>query len=86
MYEIGARISTETVMAGIHWGGFMAGGSDAGYLGPSYFMNKGVILVTFNYRLGIFGKFAKNLRTEIQWDLFQGFYPRWMTQHPEIWA
>nr|ATS94112.1 juvenile hormone esterase [Dendroctonus rhizophagus]UUB32783.1 carboxylesterase COEF1 [Dendroctonus rhizophagus] len=49
------RIRTQTVMAAIHWGGFMAGGSDAGYLGPNYFMNKGVILVTFNYRLGIFG-------------------------------
>ncbi|ENN83180.1 hypothetical protein YQE_00461, partial [Dendroctonus ponderosae] len=48
-------IQTETVMAGIHWGGFLAGGSDAGYLGPNYFMNRGVILVTFNYRLGIFG-------------------------------
>lgn len=49
-------------MVGIHWGGFFAGGSDAGYLGPEYFMDYNVILVTFNYRLGIFGMDTKLTR------------------------
>ncbi|CAG9765612.1 unnamed protein product [Ceutorhynchus assimilis] len=43
------------VMVFIHWGGFIAGRSTTGYLGPEYFMDKDVILVTFNYRVGPFG-------------------------------
>lgn len=42
-------------MVFIHWGAFVAGRSTAGYLGPEYFMDKDVVLVTFNYRLGPFG-------------------------------
>ena len=37
----------------IHGGGFLFGaGSD---MGPSYFMDEDIILVTINYRLGVFG-------------------------------
>lgn len=43
-------------MVFIHYGGFFAGTGNSDYLGPEYFMDKNVILVTFNYRLGVFGK------------------------------
>ncbi|KAL1513661.1 hypothetical protein ABEB36_003045 [Hypothenemus hampei] len=43
------------VMIYIHWGGYFAGGSTTNYLGPDYFMDRKVVLVTFNYRLGPFG-------------------------------
>lgn len=43
-------------MVFIHWGGFLAGKGTSDFLHPSYFMDKNVILVTFNYRLGVFGK------------------------------
>ncbi|KAJ8920752.1 hypothetical protein NQ315_004892 [Exocentrus adspersus] len=43
------------VMVFFHWGGFFAGRGTSDYLGPDYFMEKDVILVTFNYRLGVFG-------------------------------
>lgn len=33
----------------------MAGSGDDSFLGPSYFINEGVIVVTMNYRLGAFG-------------------------------
>ncbi|XP_050305672.1 juvenile hormone esterase-like isoform X2 [Anthonomus grandis grandis] len=42
-------------MVFIHWGAFIAGASRGGYIGPEYFMDKDVVLVTFNYRLGPFG-------------------------------
>lgn len=44
------------VMVFIHWGGFFAGRGTSDYLGPEYLMEKDIILVTFNYRLGVFGK------------------------------
>lgn len=43
-------------MVFIHWGGFLAGRGTSDYLGPEYLMDKDVILVTFNYRLGPMGK------------------------------
>ncbi|KAK9872877.1 hypothetical protein WA026_020229 [Henosepilachna vigintioctopunctata] len=46
------------VMVFIHWGGFFAGYSGSEYLGPEYFMDKDVVLVTFNYRLGVLGFFS----------------------------
>ncbi|CAL8125605.1 unnamed protein product [Orchesella dallaii] len=42
------------VMAWIHGGGFTFGDGFQ-YYGPRYFMDEDVILVTFNYRLGVFG-------------------------------
>lgn len=44
------------VMVFIHWGGFLAGRGTSDYLGPEYFMDEDVVLVTFNYRLGVMGK------------------------------
>jgi juvenile-hormone esterase len=46
------------VMVFIHWGGFLAGRGTSDYFGPEYIMDKDVILVTFNYRLGVFGFFT----------------------------
>jgi len=42
------------VMFWIHGGGFLAGHS--GLFGPEYFMDNDVVLVSINYRLGLFGK------------------------------
>ncbi|KAJ3655564.1 hypothetical protein Zmor_014687 [Zophobas morio] len=46
------------VMIFIHWGGFFAGRGSSDTIGPEYIMDKDVILVTFNYRLGVFGFFS----------------------------
>lgn len=42
-------------MAFIHGGAFMFGSSGVEFYGPDYFMQKDVLLFTFNYRLGVFG-------------------------------
>lgn len=50
------------VMVFIHWGGFFAGRGTSDYLAPDNFMDTNVILVTFNYRLGVLGTiFGQNL-------------------------
>ncbi|XP_058807483.1 juvenile hormone esterase-like [Phymastichus coffea] len=43
------------VMVWVHGGGFMFGSGDDANFGPDYLLRKDIILVTFNYRLGIFG-------------------------------
>ncbi|CAH0557021.1 unnamed protein product [Brassicogethes aeneus] len=43
------------VMVFIHWGALITGRGSSDILGPEYLMDKDVILVTFNYRLGPFG-------------------------------
>ncbi|KAF5277750.1 hypothetical protein FQR65_LT03730 [Abscondita terminalis] len=48
------------VMVFIHYGGFFAGTGNSDYIGPEYIMDKNVILVTFNYRLGVFGFLSTN--------------------------
>lgn len=49
--------STEklAVMFFIHGGGFHEGSGDDLIHGPDFLINDNVILVTFNYRLGVFG-------------------------------
>lgn len=44
------------VMIFIHGGGFMYGTSGSETYGPDYILKKNVILVTINYRVGIFGE------------------------------
>lgn len=44
------------VMFWIHGGGFLAGNGGPGVFGPEYFMDKDVVFVSFNYRLGLFGE------------------------------
>ncbi|KAF2893771.1 hypothetical protein ILUMI_12400, partial [Ignelater luminosus] len=48
------------VMVFIHQGGFFAGSGNSDYLGPHYFMDKDVVLLSFNYRLGVFGFLCTN--------------------------
>ncbi|KAJ8673051.1 hypothetical protein QAD02_004312 [Eretmocerus hayati] len=50
-------------MVFIHGGGFIFGSGDDLYLRPDYLMRKNIVLVTFNYRLGIFG--FLNLEDEV---------------------
>lgn len=44
------------VMFWIHGGGFFFGTGNSEYYGPEYLVAQDVVLVTFNYRLGILGK------------------------------
>jgi len=43
------------VMVWIHGGGFYAGSGDASFYGPDYIVQKDIVLVTLNYRLGVLG-------------------------------
>ncbi|KAF4526357.1 hypothetical protein B566_EDAN014095 [Ephemera danica] len=51
-----------TVLVWVHGGGFFAGSGDTELYGPDLLLDHDVVLVTFNYRLGIFG--FLNLGTE----------------------
>lgn len=42
----------------IHGGGFHSLGSSSNWLGPQYLLDQDIVLVTFNYRLGILGFFS----------------------------
>lgn len=46
------------VLVFLHGGGFSGGSGDALFYGPEYLMEKGVLLVTLNYRLGPIGASA----------------------------
>lgn len=48
--------SLKPVMVFIHGGGCLTGSGDDLLYGPDYLMRKDIVLVTFNYRLGVFGK------------------------------
>ncbi|KAB0797635.1 hypothetical protein PPYR_08628 [Photinus pyralis] len=48
------------VMVFIHYGAFFGGTGRSDYLGPEFFMDRKVVLVTFNYRLGAFGFLSTN--------------------------
>ena len=43
------------VMVFIHGGGFVSGTGDSTFAGPSFFMDKDVVLVSVSYRLGVLG-------------------------------
>ncbi|KAJ8680687.1 hypothetical protein QAD02_016474 [Eretmocerus hayati] len=43
------------VMVWIHGGGFVSGDGNDGLYSPDYLMQKNIVLVTINYRLGVFG-------------------------------
>ncbi|XP_049853094.1 juvenile hormone esterase-like [Schistocerca gregaria] len=43
------------VMVWIHGGGFFSGSGNADIHGPEYLVEHGVVVVTFNYRLGVLG-------------------------------
>ncbi|KAG5347377.1 SASB hydrolase, partial [Acromyrmex charruanus] len=42
----------------IHGGGFIIGSGDAAWYGPDYIVQKDVVLVILNYRLGVLGTFS----------------------------
>lgn len=44
-----------SVMVFIHGGGYQEGSSSEAFYGPDFLMDKNIVLVTFNYRLGPFG-------------------------------
>lgn len=51
------QFTTKTpVMVWIHGGAFMHGSSGTEMYGPDYLLQKDIIFVSFNYRLGAFGK------------------------------
>lgn len=43
------------VMVWIYGGGFVVGGSEYDVYGPDYLLENEIVVVTFNYRLGMFG-------------------------------
>nr|AAC36245.1 carboxylesterase [Anisopteromalus calandrae] len=45
----------QPVMFYIHGGGFIFGSGNDFFYGPDFLMRKDIVLVTFNYRLGVFG-------------------------------
>ncbi|KAJ4426243.1 hypothetical protein ANN_27055, partial [Periplaneta americana] len=45
------------VMVFIHGGGFTSGSGKAYSYGPLYLMDKDVVMVAMNYRLGVFGEY-----------------------------
>ncbi|XP_037044089.1 esterase B1-like [Bradysia coprophila] len=47
--------SKRTVMLFIHGGAFVEGSGNDNFYGPDFFINEDVVLVTLNYRLGVFG-------------------------------
>lgn len=44
------------VMFWIHGGGYVSGHGGSSLYGPDYLMDKDVVYVSINYRLGLFGK------------------------------
>ncbi|KAJ8714295.1 hypothetical protein PYW08_007915 [Mythimna loreyi] len=53
----GARLP---ILVFIHGGGFAFGSGDADLHGPEYLVSKKVIVITFNYRLNVFGFLSMN--------------------------
>ena len=53
-------------MVWIYGGFFKAGFSDSYFYGPDFIIEEDVVLVTFNYRLGAFGKTAKHNTPDFQ--------------------
>lgn len=49
--------SRAPVMFWIHGGGFQHGNGNDDNFGPDYLLAKNVVLVTINYRLGVFGEY-----------------------------
>lgn len=58
MIENGEKLP---VLFFIHGGGYGEGSGNDEYYGPDFIIEKHVILVTFNYRLGVFGLMSLNL-------------------------
>lgn len=48
------------VLFWIHGGGFVSGSSSRELYGPEFLIEENIVLVTINYRFGIFGNFFFN--------------------------
>ncbi|XP_050353906.1 juvenile hormone esterase-like [Nymphalis io] len=63
-YEAGLSEKEEDpglpILVFIHGGGFAFGSGGTGLYGPEYIMHKDVIVITFNYRLNVFGFLSLN--------------------------
>ncbi|XP_063243003.1 juvenile hormone esterase-like isoform X2 [Bacillus rossius redtenbacheri] len=55
-----SKVNLLPVMVWIHGGGFTSGSGNAPLFNPDYLVGKGVVLVTFNYRLGVLGFLGLN--------------------------
>lgn len=53
------------VMFWIHGGGFTMGSSNTDIYGPEYLITGDIVLVSLNYRLGIFGKYLQHFNNII---------------------
>lgn len=56
-------------MVWIHGGAFMRGSSSVEWYGPDYLLQKDIVFVSFNYRLGPLGKinmFAKVIQMHLR--------------------
>ncbi|XP_063895851.1 juvenile hormone esterase-like [Helicoverpa armigera] len=48
------------ILVFIHGGGFQSGSGDTDLQGPEYLVSKGIMVVTFNYRINVFGFLSLN--------------------------
>ncbi|XP_035449629.2 juvenile hormone esterase-like isoform X3 [Spodoptera frugiperda] len=48
------------ILVFIHGGGFQSGSGDTDVHGPEYLVSKGIIVITFNYRINVFGFLSLN--------------------------
>ncbi|XP_058065095.1 bile salt-activated lipase-like, partial [Anopheles bellator] len=71
------------VLVFIHGGGYSAGFGDEGLYGSQYFMTEDVVVVTFNYRLGVLGFFSTGDRAAAgNWGLKDCIMAlRWVQDH-----
>ncbi|XP_068084824.1 juvenile hormone esterase [Anabrus simplex] len=53
--ELPGSGSLKPVMVWIHGGGFIVGSGNRQFQGPQFLINKGIVYVSINYRLGVFG-------------------------------
>ncbi|XP_043214195.1 venom carboxylesterase-6-like [Amphibalanus amphitrite] len=51
----GSGVGRLPVMVFVHGGAFIRGSGNDRYYGPKYLMDEDIVLVTFNYRIGVFG-------------------------------
>lgn len=49
-------VALKAVMVFIHGGGFVSGNGGQTFYDPQFLLTKDVVVVTMNYRLGVFGK------------------------------
>jgi len=68
------------VMVWIHGGGFISGSGngESNLYGPNYIMDRDVVLVTINYRLGALGRHYLKIREGFSRSLFYYHYCRFL--------